>query len=697
MFAHHKMHRRLTPRRILRPHPAAIRGTPRLDLSQVLLPNLTEVMPVEPLMLVSSGSAALTRWLRCHSQRRLQEVLAPRISYDLDLRDTPPGVSVRFYAGGVDLQPDELELSSLLTPSTTALLLVHHLGRPQDSSRWRRWTDRHGIALIEHTTTAWLGAVTTPALGATADFAIFGLRELIGAPFDGISDTRSERTKSDEPGSTGCENPERLGDARSGGASHSVRPTEIWNHIPGSLALVRKIDPGIAMHRRVRYQLLADALGDRVPEPFSSLPEAACPTLLPAHLEPDLVRKLTDAAIEVRPLPNLSGAPEGRGGPNTELHGLPVHQGLAIEDVDRIIGSVRPHRHAAALDVAVHDSFGPLIAELDALAERSRNLFATGTWLDCWWREFGGTRDLHIVTMREASGRLVGVSPLYWASRKGGLLRFVGHGAGDELGPTSEPGAEVAVARALSRSLADTAGWRLVVGEQLPVSAGWASLLGATVVRRESSPVTSFKEFPDWDAFLMSLSAKLRQNIRRQERNLSRRFEVDFSLTTNGAALDQDLDVLVDLHHRRWQGEGAFGEAAERLHRRFARIALARGWLRLWVLRLDGHPAAAWLGFRFSGDELYYQAGRDPAFDGSHAGSVLLAHTIRAALLDGTANYRFLRGSESYKFRFASSDPGLETAVIGTGIARPLVPAALASGLLPTSVRAAARQLPQRH
>src|SRR5439155_17070455 len=112
----------------------------------------------------------------------------------------------------------------------------------------------------------------------------------------------------------------------------------------------------------------------------------------------------------------------------------------------------------------------------------------------------------------------------------------------------------------------------------------------------------------------------------------------------------------------------------ESFHREFAQVALDRGWLRLWILELDGRPAAAWYGFRFGGVETYYQSGRDPAADRLAVGFVLLVQTIRAALKDGIREYRFGRGAESYKYRFASEDPGLETVAVAT---RPLGRAAI--------------------
>jgi CelD/BcsL family acetyltransferase involved in cellulose biosynthesis len=132
--------------------------------------------------------------------------------------------------------------------------------------------------------------------------------------------------------------------------------------------------------------------------------------------------------------------------------------------------------------------------------------------------------------------------------------------------------------------------------------------------------------------------------------------------------LDEGLDTLFRLHALRW-GSGTTFARTEAFQREFAAAAAARGWLRLWLLELDGRPAAAWLGFRYAGAECYYQAGRDPSLDQGSVGFVLLTHTVRAALENGARDYRFLRGGESYKYRFASADPGLETIAVPRGAA----------------------------
>jgi CelD/BcsL family acetyltransferase involved in cellulose biosynthesis/peptidoglycan/xylan/chitin deacetylase (PgdA/CDA1 family) len=301
-----------------------------------------------------------------------------------------------------------------------------------------------------------------------------------------------------------------------------------------------------------------------------------------------------------------------------------------------------------------------LAEEWTALAARSGNVFATYEWAACWWRHHGGSRRPLVVACRSGDGRLLAVLPLYlWAARPLRILRFIGHGAGDQLGPVHAPEDRDAV-EPLVRQALDSVGWDLFVGEQLPARALWSGALGAGVIRREGSPVLAAPA-GGWPEYLAGRSANFRQQLGRKERNLARRHRVELRLVTEPERLPEALDRLFELHALRWGGAGSAFLPRAGFHRDFAAAALERGWLRLWLLELDGRPAAAWHGFRFGGVEHYYQSGRDPAFDHLSAAFVLLAHTIRAAFDDGVAEYRFGRGQDPYKYRFTDADPGLET------------------------------------
>jgi hypothetical protein len=96
----------------------------------------------------------------------------------------------------------------------------------------------------------------------------------------------------------------------------------------------------------------------------------------------------------------------------------------------------------------------------------------------------------------------------------------------------------------------------------------------------------------------------------------------------------------------------------------FARMACARGWLRLWRADLDDAPAAYYLGYAYGGEHWYFQMARDPAREEQRIGFVLLAHAVREAFGEGARRFRLLSGAFPYKERFANDDVGNDTVVV---------------------------------
>jgi CelD/BcsL family acetyltransferase involved in cellulose biosynthesis len=331
-------------------------------------------------------------------------------------------------------------------------------------------------------------------------------------------------------------------------------------------------------------------------------------------------------------------------------------------------------------------SLDTLRDEWTALAQERGNIFSSWEWASIWRRHYGGERPLLLTACRTDDGRLAALLPLYlWKARPVRVGRFLGHGPADQLGPICDAEDRKYAAAALARVCGD-ADLDLLIAEHLPRREGWRSALGATPLFREASPTLSLDR--DWEAYLASRSANLRQQVRRRERRLARSHSVRFRLADDATRLQDDLTTLFALHAARWGEKGSAFLPFESFHRDFAPVALERGWLRLWFLELDGRVAAAWYGFRYGRVESYYQAGRDPDRSDESVGFVLLAHSIREAAADGMREYRFLRGAELYKSRFADADHGLETVGLSRGVAGRIAGVAAAARLHVPVVRA---------
>ncbi|MGH9026927.1 MAG: hypothetical protein ACRDWD_12545, partial [Acidimicrobiia bacterium] len=137
-----------------------------------------------------------------------------------------------------------------------------------------------------------------------------------------------------------------------------------------------------------------------------------------------------------------------------------------------------PRMGGITLSVELTSSLENARADWSALGERSDNVFATWEWLSTWWHHFGRDRPLVVGLGRTPDHEARVVLPLYLAARRPlQVLRPLGHGVTDQMGPVCEPGDRAAAADALRRLLDDAPlPWDLLVADELPADVDWAGV-----------------------------------------------------------------------------------------------------------------------------------------------------------------------------------------------------------------------------
>jgi CelD/BcsL family acetyltransferase involved in cellulose biosynthesis len=297
------------------------------------------------------------------------------------------------------------------------------------------------------------------------------------------------------------------------------------------------------------------------------------------------------------------------------------------------------------------------------LAAASANIFAAWEWNELWWRHYGRGRRLRVAVARR-DDEIEAIVPLFvWSRRPLRILRLIGHGHGDRLGPICRHDDHETAAETLRRSLAAEP-YDVFVGDWVAGDRDWARVLGGRVVRNTGYPILRFPT-GSWDEFLAGQSHRFRKSLRHSRNRLLRHHELS-SRYADSATLGRDLDVAFRLHRARFgKHRGClFCGEHEAFQRKFATVALERGWLRLLLLEVDGKPVCCEYGFLFENAYFAYQGGRDPAWDRESVGFLLEVESIRRTLEEGAAEYRFLGGEEDYKYRFQTDDPRLETVAV---------------------------------
>jgi CelD/BcsL family acetyltransferase involved in cellulose biosynthesis len=329
-----------------------------------------------------------------------------------------------------------------------------------------------------------------------------------------------------------------------------------------------------------------------------------------------------------------------------------------VSNVTAASGILNP---ASSLRVDVVDALDSLRESWMRLAASSGNVFAAWEWNELWWRHYGRGRELRVAVSQREDDQIDAIVPLFvWSRRPLRILRLIGHGHGDRLGPICRHNEIKAAEQGLRRAL-DADPHDLFIADWVAGDRDWASVLGARTVRRTGYPIL---RLPDgsWDAFLAAQSQRFRKNARNSRNRLEREHDVSYRYA-DSATIERDLDAALHLHRGRFREHAGclFCGDHEPFQREFAALALERGWLRLLMLEIDGAPAAFEYGFLFQNAYFAYQSGRDPAWDRYSVGFLVEFESIRRAFGDGVAEYRFLGGEEGYKYRFTTEDPRLET------------------------------------
>lgn len=308
-------------------------------------------------------------------------------------------------------------------------------------------------------------------------------------------------------------------------------------------------------------------------------------------------------------------------------------------------------------------------------SSRADCFFLTWEWAATWWKYLGAPGRLIVLVVRHR-GELVALAP--FRLRPSGLLRkqpfpvleFLGSGfaGSDYLDVIVRRGYEDTAVDALAQELSSYRNVRRS-------SFKWNSLvrdrcLAVRIAERLNSRGWSVDEAQtnicpyipleghSWESYLAGLGSEHRADFRRKWNRLNRDFDVRFEAAQTSDECAESIDLLIEQHNLRWRhrgGSDAFHTPElVGFHRELSQVALEKGWLRLYVLWLNGKPAASLYGF-FYGEKFYfYQSGFDIAYEKYSVGMITMGLAIQSAIAEGAREYDLLHGDETYKSHWSS-------------------------------------------
>jgi CelD/BcsL family acetyltransferase involved in cellulose biosynthesis len=314
------------------------------------------------------------------------------------------------------------------------------------------------------------------------------------------------------------------------------------------------------------------------------------------------------------------------------------------------------------------------------------SVFLTWDWAYTWWRHRDVEAGLWILAAYDETDRLAGVAPWMLVHDRLGPLplrrvAFLGTGMVypvhlDVIARPEEAagvsGAFMAYLKTHRREwdaldLAD-----LVPGSALGrclESSGWR-------YREREGAIARFTSLPDsFEAYERDLMTGTRRgHMRQKRRKLEREHQgVLFERVSDPVGVEKALVALTQLHQVRFHGKHittAFdNDSFLAFHREMAGIALERGWLRFYVLRVGEQIIAALYGFRFGDVYFAYQAAFDGAWGKYSPGYLLFTFAIEQSIAEGVREWNMMRGDQEYKLSWTHALRTDEHLVLGSTLA----------------------------
>ncbi len=373
-------------------------------------------------------------------------------------------------------------------------------------------------------------------------------------------------------------------------------------------------------------------------------------------------------------------------------------------------------------------TFDSLQAEWDELLEESRQqvFFLRWDWMRAWWRNYqpAGSR-LFIITCREASGRLVGLAPLYLIERRtAGIphvreVLFLGTGihtsTSEYLNIIARNGFEQRVSQAVVDCLRESREWDRLWLYDVPATSitrtRLSSAIGDEARVKNCNRSYYVDTTDDWATIKSGMGKSMRAHINRQIRRFFRLFNCTFRRVEQMDEIEMTIKRFVYLHQVRWQAKGEPGSFSLPRFREFLsetmRESSARGRMRMWVLEVDGLIEAVLLAFLDGGVAHYFQGGFNPDYAKESLGSVMIGLCIKDCVeANDVKEFDFMGGDVQYKTHWTKMSretvevewmrQGVRSLIYTARNQAEAISKAVYRATVPDTVKAARRQLVNR-
>jgi CelD/BcsL family acetyltransferase involved in cellulose biosynthesis len=294
--------------------------------------------------------------------------------------------------------------------------------------------------------------------------------------------------------------------------------------------------------------------------------------------------------------------------------------------------------------------------------------FLSHDWFACCWRTAGPDRRREVWVLEDAAGPVAFLPLMRVRTRAWGLpIRRLSF-----LESPDTPFVDIPMARApeevvpaFLRALGQDGGWDVLSFRKLPLKSATLKALRANLPDgfqgrdggQEVSPCVEISG--TWEDYLQQRSPRFRKTCRNMENRLEKSGTVSVEehreVDPDGPTFAEVMDVSL----QSWKGPRGLAmvnmPGASRFFREFTRRASANGWLRLWVLRVDGRALATEYQVQSNGTLYALRADFNAEAEAVSPGASLNLRIIRSLFeRRDVQQYNMGPGANPYKVRLAT-------------------------------------------
>ena len=302
-------------------------------------------------------------------------------------------------------------------------------------------------------------------------------------------------------------------------------------------------------------------------------------------------------------------------------------------------------------EVATANALAPFVPEWSQLVESSPDgsFFETPEWISSWLEVFWAPRPAAVLLAHEEDA-LVGFAP-FLADEHGDAwcphtVTLPVHSQVPRASVVAAEGLRPAVLDAMLSHLAQTRRPPRVVlanidslSPVLPELDRAAERRGLASMRWPGPRMPWIRLSGSWDDYLQTRSSHVRSETRRKRRKLERAGRLEITVTSAADPDGATMRDVMDIERLSWKHESATSFDTEPgvgdFYEVLAKRAGDRGWLRIYVMHLDGEPIAHLYGIVYKNEYLALKTSYVQAQRALSPGSVLFDHVLQDAFAQG--------------------------------------------------------------